>query len=163
MIQYGLRHPELLQVLGTVGNGDRIALVDGNYPTNARRAPHVKLISLNVTHGLVDALTLLRLIGSCVPIESMSYPQPSDEVRDGKVRQIHQEFVKVQERMFPCAVVEILSPPDFYEATTDPHLAVMVASGEASHFGSAVLTVGYLPEMDPCHPLDGSGAPADPA
>jgi L-fucose mutarotase len=158
MIQYELRHPDLLQVLGTVGHGDRIAVVDGNYPTNARRAPHVKLISLNVTHGLVDALTLLRLIGSSVPIESMSYPQPSDEVRDGKVRQIHQEFVKVQERMFPDAVVEVLSPADFYEATTDPHLAVMVASGEARHFGSAVLTVGFLPDIDPRYTVDGPGA-----
>jgi L-fucose mutarotase len=163
LIQYGLRHPDLLRALGTVGHGDRIALVDGNYPTNARRAPHVEVVSLNVTHGLVDAPTLLRLIGSCVPIESMSYPQPPDEVRDGKLRQIHQEFVKVREQMFPEAVVEILSPAEFYEATTDPHLTVMVASGEARHFGSAVLTVGYLPEMDPSDTADDFEASAEPA
>jgi hypothetical protein len=36
---------------------------------------------------------------------------------------------------------------EFYTQTSDPHLALMIASGEANHFGGGILTVGYLPEI----------------
>lgn len=146
MIQYALKHPDILDVLGTVGHGDRVAIVDSNYPTHTRRHPQTRFISLNVTQGLVDAATLLRLIGGSVPIERLTYPQPSDEVLAETVRPVHGAFLDVRSETFPDAAVEILSPQEFYELTSDPHLAVMIASGERSHFGSAVLTVGYLPE-----------------
>jgi L-fucose mutarotase/ribose pyranase (RbsD/FucU family) len=147
VIQHGLKHPGILQVLGTVGHGDQIAVVDCNYPTHLRRGIHVPLISLNVTHGVLDAPTLIRLIGTSVPIERLTYPQPSDEVAAGVVRPVHAALLKVRQETFPDAAVDVLSPLEFYTQTSDPHLALMIASGEANHFGGGILTVGYLPEI----------------
>lgn len=148
MLKYPLTHPGILEVLGRSGHGDRIAVVDGNYPASARRHPSVAFISVNVTHGLVDAPTILRLIGASIPIELLTYPRPAGEVRSGVVRGVHEAFLKTRSEVFPGAEVEIIEPLDFYELTSGAALAVMIGTGERRHYGSAVLTVGYLPEME---------------
>lgn len=147
MLKSQLTHPELLRLLGQSGHGDRIAIVDSNYPAFRYRNPSVPFLSFNITHDLVKTSTILRLIGQSFPIEKITYPRPQPEKDLGTERPIHTEFLKTRNEIFPEAEVETVVPPVFYQMTSEIGLVVMIGTGERSHYGSAILTLGYLPEL----------------
>ena len=146
MVLGSLTHPEILHVLKLVGHGDRIAIVDSNYPCFERRHPAVRLVTVNIARGLVDAPTVLRLVAAGIPIEKLVYPRPTEEESSGVLREVHAAFRGTRDEVCPSASVEAIAPLDFYALTSGTNLAVMIKTGEHRHFGSAVVTVGYLPE-----------------
>ena len=147
MLKHQLTHPELLRLLGQCGHGDRIAVVDSNYPATSRRNSSVPFLSLNITHGLVDTPTILRLIGQSLPIERITYARPDADIPAGIERPVHKSFLQTRNEVFPNADVEQVTPLDFYTLTSEVGLVVMIGTGERNHYGSAILTVGYLPEL----------------
>jgi len=147
MLNSKLTHPELLRLLGQSGHKDRIAIVDSNYPAFRYRNSSVPFLSFNITHDLVKTSTVIELIGQSFPIEKITYPLPQSEKDSGNERAIHSEFTRVRNENFPDAEIETVIPTDFYELTSEIGLVVMIGTGERSHYGSVLLTLGYLPEL----------------
>lgn len=145
MLHSELTHPEILNLLAQCGHGDSFAVVDSNYPAQARRQRGVPLISLNVTHNLVSTPIITELVSQALPIEKFAIPVPPEE-SGNEPRPVHAAIRSAVTRSNPEAEITEVAPGEFYGLTSDPHLAFMIVSGERSHYGSVVLTVGYLPE-----------------
>lgn len=145
MLHTNLTHPDILALIARCGHGDSFAIVDSNYPAHARRNPGVPLVSLNVTHNVVPTPIITALVAQTLPIEKCTIPVPSDEA--GKApRPVHSAIQAAVVESNPGVELVTVTPTDFYALTSDPNLAFMIVSGERSHYGSVVLTVGYLPE-----------------
>jgi L-fucose mutarotase len=133
-----LLSPDLLYALASAGHGDRIAIVDANFPaaSTARR-----LISL---HG-ADATAALVAVLSVLPVDNFE-PNPV----------VVMEVVGDPEQT-PAAVAEFtrvlasagVAPParlprhDFYHAARGAYAVVL--TGERRLYGNIMLTKGVVP------------------
>ncbi len=147
MLKTELTHPRVLELLAQCGHGDTIAIVDSNYPAQARRARDVPIISLNITHNIAPTALVVGLVSQTVPIESCILPVPPEELTSGTSRRVHEEIRTAVEAHNRETEMGTVAPSEFYELTSAANLGFMIVTGERSHFGSALLTVGYLPEL----------------
>ena len=53
MLKGKLIHPQVLEVLGRAGHGSQILIADGNYPFANKLGPNARLVSLNLSPGVV--------------------------------------------------------------------------------------------------------------
>ena len=133
-----LLSPDLLHALAAMGHGDRLAVVDANFPaaSNAKR--------LLVLPGVM-APALLEAILSLLPIDSFE-PDPI------AVMQVVGDAAAVPEpvRDFTLILARYgLAPPArlerqaFYLAARDAY--AIVQTGERRFYGNVLLTKGVLP------------------
>src|SRR5260221_9601392 len=54
MLKSCLLHPEILEALGRAGHSSKILIADGNYPFATQLGPNARLVSLNLSPGLVN-------------------------------------------------------------------------------------------------------------
>jgi L-fucose mutarotase len=64
MIKARLLHPEILAVLARAGHSSKILIADGNYPFVTQLGSNARLVSLNLTPGLINATQALEAIVS---------------------------------------------------------------------------------------------------
>jgi L-fucose mutarotase len=147
MLRTELTHPGVLELLAQCGHGDAIAIVDSNYPAQARRARNVPLISLNITHNVPATPLIVDLVSQTIPLEKCVLPVPPEELASGVTRSVHEAIRAAVVAHNPETEMATVAPGEFYELTAAPNLAFMIVTGERSHYGSVVLTVGYLPEL----------------
>lgn len=147
MLHQQLTQPDILAALARCGHGDVIAIVDCNYPALARRDHHVSLVNLNITHQVVETPFMINLLAQTIPIEGCAIPVPPEDAVSGKRRAVHEAIVQAVTASSADVAVEEIPPQDFYVRTSSPNLALMIVTGERSHYGSALLTVSYLPEL----------------
>jgi L-fucose mutarotase len=130
--------PDLLYALASMGHGDRIAIVDANFPaaSNAKR-----LITLPGS----DAPLLLEAILTVLPIDDFE-PDPVAVMQvvgdPGAMPAVVQEFVDVLAR-YNIAAPAQLERHAFYRATTDAF--TIVQTGERRFYGNVLLTKGVVP------------------
>lgn len=148
MLHQALTQPDILAILAASGHGDMVAIVDSNYPAQSRREHHIPLINLNITHQIAPTPLLVQLIAQSIPVERCTLPVPSDEIGNAPYRPIHESIIQSVSIANPEVEISRIQPQDFYELTSSPALGLMIVTGERSHYGSTVLTVGYLPELD---------------
>ena len=133
-----LLSPDLLHALASMGHGDRIAVVDANFPAlgHAKR-----LITLPGT----SAPAVLAAILSVMPVDDFE-PQPV------AVMQVVGDVAAIPETV--REFIEILSdndlpPPSrlerhaFYRATAEAF--AIVQTGERRFYGNILLTKGVVP------------------
>jgi len=152
LLRSELTHPELLAILATCGHGDSIAVVDSNYPAHAHRLKSTPFMSLNITQGVIATPLTISLIAASVPIEKCTLPVPRGEESRDPERLVHTAIRAAVLGSNPGAEFFQVTPEEFYVLTSAASLAVMVGTGERSHYGSAILTVGYLPELETSRP-----------
>lgn len=137
-----LLSPDLLHALASMGHGDRIAVVDGNFPA--------------VSH----AKRLIDLPGSTAPavLEAILSVMPVDDFEPHPVTVMH---VVGNADMIPETVREfaaILAHHDlrrptglerhaFYQATANAF--AVVRTGERRFYGNILLTKGVVPVDEP--------------
>jgi L-fucose mutarotase len=133
-----LLSPDLLHALATMGHGDRIAVVDANFPalSHARR--------LIVLPG-VAAPAVLEAILSVLPIDTF-------EPRPVSVMQIVGDATTVPEAVAEFIAIlagrDLPSPAflqrhDFYHAAAEAF--AIVRTGERRFYGNILLTKGVVP------------------
>jgi L-fucose mutarotase len=133
-----LLSPDLLHALSSMGHGDRIAVVDANFPalTHARR-----LISLPGT----TAPAVLEAILSVMPLDDFE-PHPV------AVMQVVDDAATIPDVVRAFAAIlsgNDLPPPTglqrhaFYQAAADAF--AIVHTGERRFYGNILLTKGVLP------------------
>jgi L-fucose mutarotase len=76
MLKSRLLHPEIREALGRAGHSSKILIADGNYPFATQLGTNSRLVSLNLSPGLVNATQVLEAIVSVVPIEEATVMEP---------------------------------------------------------------------------------------
>jgi L-fucose mutarotase len=137
-----LLSPDLLHALAVMGHGDRIAVVDANFPSFS----HAKrLIALpGATAGAV-----LEAILSVLPIDDFE-PHPVSVMQvvgdPAMIPEAVREFIAILKRndLAPPARLERHA---FYHATTEAF--AVVQTGERRFYGNILLTKGVVPPDAP--------------
>ena len=137
-----LLSPDLLHVLASMGHGDRIAVVDANFPA----ASHARRV---IALPGVDAPAVLEAILSVMPLDDFE-PHPAS------VMQVVGDAAMVPEAV--RAFIAILARNDlrppvplerraFYRATSEAF--AVVQTGERRLYGNILLTKGVVPPDAP--------------
>lgn len=129
--------PDLLHCLRSMGHGDELAIVDGNYPADA----HAKRLIRCDGHCVPD---ILRAVLSVLPIDdlrdSLSHAVNIDN--PNKKAPIHEEMSNT---VVECGVDKEISPqiPEiFYERVRNCY--AIIATSESALYGNIVLRKGII-------------------
>lgn len=126
--------PDLLFALRSMGHGDEIAIVDGNYPAaaDARRLVRADGLSVN---ALLDAIL------SVLPLES-GQTETAFVPQTDSPQKCHADFASIIEIHEPGAVLTRLRGEDFYARVKNAY--AIIASSEAALYGNIVLRKGVI-------------------
>lgn len=139
MLKSGLIHPEILQALAAAGHGSTVLISDGNFPHDTAPARTAKRVYLNLRRGMITVTDALEALLTTVPVESAAVMVPPD----GSAPPIHATFAELLTGEVP---ITSLKRQDFYDATAEPTLALVIATGEQRQYANLLLTIGVVPE-----------------
>lgn len=134
--------PELLAILRSMGHGDEIALVDGNYPAEEQAKRLIRADG----HSLVpvlDAILSVLPVDDAVPEALFRASVKGDPTLADPV---HHEMEAVCARRAPGHKVVALTGPDFYARVKAAH--AIVATSEPRLYANIIIRKGviYPPE-----------------
>jgi L-fucose mutarotase len=126
--------PDLLFTLRSMGHGDEIAIVDGNYPAVADARRLVRADGHNAT-DLLDAILSVITLDHMVP-EAAFIPHTQAP------QTIHENFQRVVVKYEPKISLISLQGKAFYDRVKGAF--AIVASSEAALYGNIILRKGVL-------------------
>jgi L-fucose mutarotase len=150
MLKSRLLHPELLRALGETGHGAKVLIADGNYPLSVKSPASARRIYLNLSPGIVGVTDVLAALVEAIPIEAAEVMVPDD----GSEPPIFAEF---RELLRGATTLQSVAPGGgephqlrplsrfaFYDAASQPEVAVAVATGEQRIYANLLLTIGVV-------------------
>ena len=137
MLKSTILHPELLHGLSLCGHGSKILIADANFPVITKTPPTAKKIFLNITPGLVDATTILKLIIEIIPVESAAIMTTPDLVE----QPIHTAYRSILGTIISITGFKRM---EFYECSENKETCLVIATGETRRFANLLLTVGVI-------------------
>lgn len=138
MLKYNLIHPEILSALGSAGHGAKVLIADGNYPLATRSNPRAQRVYLNLAPGLVTVTDVLRLLPDAIPIEAAEVMGPDTDEEPS----VFAEFREILSKAIP---LQRLGRWEFYDAASEAHTALAIATGEQRIYANILLTIGVIP------------------
>ena len=144
MLKHTLLHPEILHAIARAGHHGRILLADGNYPASTTLGPNARLVSLNLSPGVVTVCQVLDAILATVPIEKafvMDYERtgPYALREDPPVWNDFRGLLKKHGLAFDLQLVEKWQ---FYKEVTVPSHILTVQTADTQIFANLVLDIG---------------------
>ncbi len=136
MLTTRLTHPEILAALGRMGHGSKVLIADGNFPFATHTNPAAARVYLNLRPGLVSATDVLEPLAAVIPIESAQVMRTAD----GSEPSIFAEF----RALLPGHRLAALERFAFYDATQQPEVGLVIATGEARIYANLLLTIGVV-------------------
>ena len=136
--------PELLYILGRMGHGDEIAVVDANFPAESHAARLVRMDGVTAT-ALLEAIVSVLPIDSYVdvPVHTMQVVGDADAVPE-----IVREFQTIISRHSQVPIPHATLERDaFYVRSRNAF--VIVATGETRLYGNILVSKGVV---DPGQP-----------
>lgn len=134
-----LLSPELLMVLRSMGHGDEIAVVDGNFPADSMAQRLVRLDGLTAT-AVADAILSVMPLDDFVPeaawrMEVVGDPQAEQPI----FNEFRSTIARREGSAFHLAALERFA---FYERAKAAY--AIVATGEARLYGNLILKKGVV-------------------
>ena len=129
--------PDLLYTLRSMGHGDEVALVDGNYPAQ----DHARRLVRADGHGV---LALLQAILTLLPLDT-AQPAAFRAALNNDKRQasdFHRAVDAQVARLAPGHTVTPLDGDDLYPRIRAAH--TIVATSEAALYGNVILRKGVV-------------------
>jgi L-fucose mutarotase len=130
--------PELLMILRTMGHGDEIAIVDGNYPADTDAARLIRMDGHSAT-AVADAVLSVMPLDDFVPQSAFRPAARNDPKRQ---EEIFGEFESIVARHEPKQKIHVLVGADFYNRVKACY--AIVATGERRLYGNLVLRKGVI-------------------
>jgi len=130
--------PELLYTLRSMGHGDEIAIVDGNYPAQE----HARRLVRADGHGLLpllDAVLQVLPIDTATPAAIFRAALNNDPAQSAP---IHSEIDALCARRAPSFRVTPLAGDVLYPRIRAAH--TIVASGESALYANVILRKGVI-------------------
>lgn len=132
-----LLSPDLLHCLRSMGHGDELAIVDGNYPAEN----HAKRLIRCDGHNLVD---VLNAVLSVFPIDNkensisravnIHYPSKGDAIHDQMAAIVSKNGIKSE--------VSSQMPEEFYSRVSE--CFAVIATSERALYGNIILRKGVI-------------------
>jgi L-fucose mutarotase len=147
MLKSNLLHPEILAAIASSGHGGKILITDGNYPHNTRPNPRAKIVWANFTPGVVNAVTILRMLAGSLPIEKAEVMAPA---KTGDYAMAHDppiwnDFRKVLRDYsdFSGELIE-LDKPTFNQEAKHEDVCLVIATAEKQIYANIMITIGVV-------------------
>ncbi|MGY9048286.1 transporter [Puniceibacterium antarcticum] len=135
--------PELLFTLRSMGHGDEIALVDGNYPAQE----HARRLIRADGHGIMalfEAILQVMPLDRTPPVAIFRAALNNDPAQRGA---FHDRIDAASARLAPGFRIEPLSGADLYPRIRSAH--TIVATSETALFANVILRKGFIDPTDP--------------
>ena len=144
MLKSRLLHPEILEALGRAGHSSKILITDGNYPFSTQLGPNARLVSLNLSPGLVNATQVLEAIVSAVPIEEATVMNPvtSGPYALKEEPSIWADFQRILKASGSSPDLKKLERSGFFDLAKDRNVALTIATAEQRFGGNLLLQIG---------------------
>jgi len=134
-----LLSPDLLMVLRSMGHGDEIAVVDGNFPAASTAQRLVRLDGLSAT-AVADAILSVMPLDDFVPEAAWRMEVVGDPAAEQPIFAEFREIVARREGSgFRLASLERFA---FYERAKSAY--AIVSTGEARLYGNIILKKGVV-------------------
>ena len=130
-------HPQILEALGSAGHHARILVADANYAVSARSPERARTVYLNLSPGVVSALTVVETLLLVVEIQGATLMLPPG----GSELPIHAEYRRLFGNRIP---VTEKRKEDFYSEVMSPDTVLVIATGETRRFANVLLTMGVV-------------------
>lgn len=130
--------PDLLKVLRTMGHGDEIAIVDGNYPADADARRIVRMDG----H---DGPRILDAILSVMPVDDFvdqAVFRPAVKGDAAHIEPVMRDYETVLRKYEPKAQIVALVGEAFYNRVKAAY--AIVASGERRLYGNFIVRKGVI-------------------
>jgi L-fucose mutarotase len=148
MLKIKVLHPQILASLASAGHLAKVLISDGNYPHNTHPNPRAGIVWANFTPGVVDAVTILRLVAELAPIEMVEVMAPE---KSGMYAMAHdppiwEEFRRVlREQSDFRGELTQLSKPQFNLQAKGEDVCLVIATAESQIFANVLVTIGVVP------------------
>ncbi len=130
--------PELLYTLRSMGHGDEIALVDGNYPAQSDARRLVRADGHGII-ALLDAILRVLPIDRAAPQAIFRAALNNDPTQSDM---IHHQIDETCRNRVPGHTVQALSGADLYPRIRAAH--TIVATTETALFANVILRKGVI-------------------
>jgi L-fucose mutarotase len=147
MLKTTVLHPEILSALGSAGHLSTVLITDGNYPHQQRANRNAKFVWANFIPGVLDAVTVLKMLCDLVPVEAVTVMQPEksgDYVLPGDPP-IWADFRRVlkQHAGFAGEFIQ-LQKPEFNQQAMSNDLCLVIATAETQIWANCIVTIGVV-------------------
>lgn len=148
MLKCGLLHPQILETIARAGHHGRILIADGNYPASTTLGPNAKLVSLNLSPGVVSTTQILDAVLSSVPID---FAYVMDYEREGPYAltedpPVWAEFSRILEARQSRAKLKLIDKWQFYKEVACPSHILTIQSADLRIFANLILDIGVRQE-----------------
>jgi L-fucose mutarotase len=137
MLKTPLLHPEILSALAASGHFSQVLIADGNFPVAGNRGPNARIVHLNLTPGILDALTVLDALLTAVPVQAATVMEPPAEFQPP----IHELY---RQKLGDAVTWTQMERWAFYEKIASPRTTLMIATGEQRRFANLLLEIGVV-------------------
>ncbi len=144
MLKHQLIHPEINEVLGRAGHHAVVLIADGHYPASTKRGPNSRLVSLNLSPGLVTCSQVLAALLSAVQVDkvnTMGIPPDDPYARMGEPP-VWNEYRGIIRQAGLTLELEPVQKWDFYEHVASPDHVLTVQTGDLALWANLLLTIG---------------------
>ncbi len=125
-------NPEIMSTLSFCGHGDKILIVDGNYPL-ASKSGNAKKVYLGISKGLPTVTDVLKALSGCVNFEEAEAMTPED----GRATEIMEDF----KTLLPNVKINGCGRLKFYENACSDDIRLAISTGEQRFYGCIILTI----------------------
>lgn len=144
MLNHGLVHPKILEVLGRAGHHAKVLIADGNYPASTTMGPNAEQVSLNLAPGIVTCTQVLEALVTAIPVEAA---HTMDYERTGPYALKSDPPVWAEYRaVFKKAKMDVKLQPiekwDFYKAVATPDHVLTIQTADQQRFANLLLVMG---------------------
>lgn len=144
MLHGPLIHPEILAVLAAAGHHATVLVADGNYPASSKRGPQARVVSLNLSPGLVTCNQVLRAILATVPvekIETMMYETTGPYALQDDPP-VWKEYENTLRELGLGLSLSPIAKWDFYAAVATADHVLTVQTGDQQRYANVLLHLG---------------------
>jgi L-fucose mutarotase len=144
MLNHGLIHPKINEILGRAGHHAKVLIADGNYPASSTLGPNAELVSLNLSPGVVTCTQVLEALVTAIPIEAaftMMYEKTGPYALKGDPPAWSQYRSVFKKAKLPLKLHPI-EKWEFYKAVATPDHVLTIQTADQQRFANLLLAIG---------------------
>lgn len=144
MLNHGLIHPQILDVLGRAGHHAKVLIADGNYPASTTMGPNAEQVSLNLAPGVVTCTQVLEALVSAAPFEA-AYTMDYEKTGPYALKSdppVWAEYRAVFKKAKLGLKLQPVEKWEFYKQVATPDHVLTIQTADQQRFANLLLVMG---------------------
>ena len=144
MLNHGLIHPKILEVLGRAGHHAKVLIADGNYPASTTLGPNAEQVSLNLAPGIVTCTQVLEALVTAIPIEA-AYTMDTEKTGPYALKDdppVWEQYRGVFKKAKLSLKLQPIEKWEFYKAVATPDHVLTIQTADQQRFANLLLVMG---------------------